>query len=104
MPTLVRLDIGYAQETTGACNEALASFEAVVQSSVDWLHGEAFLGMGRCYERIGAWDKATDIYSRALSDRTVNSAIRQNLEERLSFFRTKNRALDESIPGKIIQP
>jgi predicted negative regulator of RcsB-dependent stress response len=104
MPVLVRLDIGYAQEITGACNEALASFEMIVQSSVDWLHGEAFLGMGRCYERIGAWDKATDIYSRALSARAINGATRQTLEERLSFLRTKNRALDEPIPGKTTQP
>jgi len=104
MPALVRLDIGYAQEITGACNEALTSFETVLQSSVDWLHGEAFLGMGRCYERLGAWDKATDIYSRALSDRAVNSTIRQTLEERLSFFRTRNRALGESTLGKTTQP
>jgi predicted negative regulator of RcsB-dependent stress response len=104
MPALVKLNIGYAQEITGACNEALASFETVLQSSVDWLHGEAFLGMGRCYEKIGAWDKVTDIYNRALSDRTVNSTIRQTLEERLSFFRTRNRALSESTPEKIIQP
>jgi predicted negative regulator of RcsB-dependent stress response len=104
LPALVKLNIGYAQETTGACNEALASFEAVLQSSVDWLHGEAFLGMGRCYESMGAWDKATDIYNRALSDRAVNNATRQTLEERLAVFRTRNGALGESTRGKDPQP
>jgi predicted negative regulator of RcsB-dependent stress response len=103
LPALVRLNIGYVQEITGACNAALASFETVLQSSVDWLHGEAFLGMGRCYENMNVWDKATEVYSRALSDRAVNSTIRQTLEERLSFFRTKKRALSESTPEKATQ-
>lgn len=104
LPALVRLNIGYTQEITGAYNDAIASFETVLQSSVDWLHGEAFLGIGRCYEQTGATDKALDIYGRALSNAAVNGTARQTIEERLSLLRTTHRTLSEPTPGKTPQP
>jgi len=104
LPALVRLNMGYAQESAGAYNDALASFEAVLQSSVDWLHGEAFLGIGRCYERLGATEKALDTYSRALSHAAVNDTARQTIEERLALLRPPPRTPGESTPGKAPQP
>lgn len=82
IPALVILDTAYAQEAMGDCPQALARFEEVLQSPPGWLHGEAFLGMGRCYEQTGALDKARAIYERALSDADVSDAMRQSIEDR----------------------
>lgn len=86
MSALVTLNIGYAQEATKAYERALSSFEAVLQSSAHWLHGEAYLGMGRCHERTGATEKAVALYQRALADAAVSEAVRRSLEERLSLL------------------
>lgn len=82
IPSLVRLNIGYAQEASGDCARALSSYEEVVQSSASWLRGEAFLSMGRCYESTGALDDALAVYDRALADVDVSGAIRQSIEDR----------------------
>jgi cytochrome c-type biogenesis protein CcmH/NrfG len=81
MPTIITLNIGYSQEISGLCDAAISSFEQVVQSSVNWLHGEAFLGIGRCYEKKGAIAEAKATYDRALSDNAMDSTIRQKIEE-----------------------
>jgi predicted negative regulator of RcsB-dependent stress response len=104
LPTLVGLNIGYAQESTGACHDAMASFETVLQSSVEWLHGEAFLGIGRCYEQMGATEKALDTYSRALSHTAVNGTARQAIEERLSFLGPAQPTVGGPAQGKTLQP
>jgi len=82
MPALVTLDLAYTQEASGACKQAIDSFQSVLQSSWSWLHGEAFLGIGRCHETLGAPTEAQDIYTRALSNEDVQGAVRQRLEER----------------------
>lgn len=88
LPSLITLNIAYAQEGLGNYEKARASFEAVVQSTADWLHGEAFLGVGRCYEKTGAAAKALATYEQALSKATVSGAIRQQIEERQAAIRT----------------
>jgi tetratricopeptide (TPR) repeat protein len=81
MSTIITLNIGYTQEISGLCDAAISSFEQVVQSSVNWLHGEAFLGIGRCYEKKGAIAEAKATYDRALSDNAMDATIRQKIEE-----------------------
>lgn len=88
MPALITLNIGYAQEARGTCEEAVASFETLLRSSANWVRGEAFLGIGRCYEKQGMAAKALATYERALSDATINSAVRQKIEERQALLRT----------------
>ena len=95
LPALVTLNIGYAQEATGQCEQALSSFEEVVQSSATWLRGEAFLSMGRCYESTGAMDAALKVYDRALSDAAVGDNLRQRIEERQASVRSKTEAPQE---------
>ncbi len=80
---LATLSVGYAQEATDACDQAIASYEAVQQSSVYWIHGEAYLGMGRCYERRSATDKAIAIYEQALADSRVIGLTQQTISEHL---------------------
>ncbi|MGQ4807065.1 hypothetical protein NKDENANG_00403 [Candidatus Entotheonellaceae bacterium PAL068K] len=87
LPVLVRLNIGYVHEASGACDNAMASFETVVDSSADWLHGEAFAGLGRCYERMGATDAAIALYERALADAAVHGRIQQQFKDRLGQLR-----------------
>jgi predicted negative regulator of RcsB-dependent stress response len=81
--TLAALNVGYAQEATGACEPAISSYESVQQSSFAWLHGEAYLGMGRCYEASGAKDKAIEVYSRALADGKLTGEVQQTINEQL---------------------
>jgi predicted negative regulator of RcsB-dependent stress response len=92
IPPLITLDIGYAQEATGNCERAISSFAAVVQSTADWLHGEAFLGIGRCYEATGATAKALATYEQALSKATISGAMRQQIEERQALIRMTQSA------------
>jgi predicted negative regulator of RcsB-dependent stress response len=82
--SLAILDIGYAQEMMDACGEAISSYESVVQSGVNWLHGEAYLGMGRCHEKAGATQQAIEVYNRALADVNVNDAAQQTIRDRLA--------------------
>jgi cytochrome c-type biogenesis protein CcmH/NrfG len=89
LPALITLNIGYAQEASGSCPQALTSFNAVLQSSALWLRGEAYLGTGRCYEHQGDKENAIATYQRALSDVAVNEATRQALEESLALLQPK---------------
>ena len=82
VPALVTLNMAYAQEASGACKQAIDSFQSVLQSSWLWLHGEAYLGIGRCDETLGDLKQARDVYARALSNEDVEGAMRQRLEER----------------------
>jgi predicted negative regulator of RcsB-dependent stress response len=84
---LIVLNIGYAQEANGNCNSAISSYETVIQSNAAWLYGEAFLGMGRCYENTGATEKALTTYDQALSKVAVSGAARQQIEARQSALR-----------------
>jgi tetratricopeptide (TPR) repeat protein len=87
IPVLITLDIGYAQEASGLYDIAIDSFEQVLQSSAHWLRGEAFLGLGRCYEKNGATAKAITTYERALTDNTVDTMSRKKIEEHLAQLR-----------------
>ena len=100
MLALVTLDVGYAQEASGACDQALTSFEAVLQLPAHWLRGEAYLGIGRCHESTGAPHKAVAVYERALSDGEVNEMTRQTISELLAFLqpRTKEQG-QEALPA-----
>jgi cytochrome c-type biogenesis protein CcmH/NrfG len=95
LPTLITLNIGYAQEAHSACPQALTSFNTVLQSGALWLRGEAYLGIGRCYEHQGDRENAIATYQRALSDAAVNEATRQTLEERLALLQPKPQTLDD---------
>lgn len=82
--TLAILNMGYAQEATDDCREAISSYESVQQSPIRWLYGEAYLGMGRCHEKVGDTEKAIDVYDRALSDVHVTGTAQQTISERLA--------------------
>jgi predicted negative regulator of RcsB-dependent stress response len=102
VPALVLLDLGYAQEANGACDQARSSFDAVLQSSARWLRGEAYLGIGRCHERAGATAQALAAYDRALDDPEVGEEVRQTIEERLAILRPTTEAKDSqtAVPNK----
>ena len=100
MLALVTLDVGYAQEAGGACDQALTSFEAVLQLPANWLRGEAYLGMGRCHEITGAPHRAVAVYERALSDGEVNEMTRQTISEHLAFLQPRTNAQgQEALPA-----
>jgi len=97
MLALVTLDVGYAQEASGACDQAITSFEAVLQLPAHWLRGEAYLGMGRCYASIGASHEAVAIYERALSDGDVSEVARQAISEHLAFVQPHTKAQGQEV-------
>lgn len=81
---LVTLDVAYAQEASGACPQAIPSYEAVQHAAIPWLQGEALFGMGRCHEQSGATDKAIAVYERALSEPHVTGELRQTISDLLA--------------------
>ena len=91
MLALVTLDVGYAQEASGTCDQAITSFEAVLQLPAHWLRGEAYLGLGRCYENTGTPHQAVTIYERALSDGEVNEVTRQAIAEQLALVQIRTK-------------
>jgi tetratricopeptide (TPR) repeat protein len=96
--TLAALNVGYAQEATGAWEQAISSYESVQQSPFAWLHGEAYLGMGRCYEASGAKDKAIEVYERALADGKITEAAQQTITEQLAHLQPPVNASQVQTP------
>ncbi len=87
MLAFATLHVAYAQEASGTCDpEAVISFEAVLHSPASWLRGEAYAGIGRCYETTGAPQKAVTVYERALRDQDVSDNARQLIAERLALL------------------
>jgi tetratricopeptide (TPR) repeat protein len=94
MSMLVTLNISSTYEALGACDKAVAGFEEVVRSSLDWLHSEAYQGMGRCYEAMGALDKALATYEQALADPALSGAVRQQIEAQRTRLQARAEAGD----------
>ena len=85
MGAMISLNMAYAEEAQGACEQALRNFETVLTApAATWLRSEAYLGMGRCHEQSGVPGKAAEVYDRALTDPEVNGPARELLEERLA--------------------
>ncbi len=82
--TLALLNMGYAQESTDACGDAITTYESVQQSPIQWLRGEAYLGIGRCHEKAGDTEKAITVYDRAMADVNVTGSAQQTISERLA--------------------
>jgi tetratricopeptide (TPR) repeat protein len=88
MGAMISLNMAYAEEAQGACEQALRNFETVLTApAATWLRSEAYLGMGRCHEQSGVPGKAAEVYDRALTDPKVNGPARELLEERLANVR-----------------
>jgi hypothetical protein len=97
------LDVAYAQEASGICDpDAITSFEAVLQLPAHWLRGEAYLGIGRCYEKTGTSHKVAAVYERALSDGEVSEVTRQMISEYIAFLQlpTKEQGHEAVAPNK----
>ena len=85
LSALISLNVAYAEEAQGACEQALGNFASVLNApAATWLRSEAYLGMGRCHERSGLPEEAVEVYDRALTDPEVNGPAREHLEERLA--------------------
>lgn len=85
MSAMILLNVAYAEEAQGACEQALQNFESVLDApAATWLRSEAYLGMGRCHEQSGLPEKAAEVYDRGLTDPEVNGPAREQLEERLA--------------------
>lgn len=102
--TLAILNMGYAQEATDDCGEAIASYESVQQSPIRWLHGEAYIGMGRCHEKAGAREKAIEVYDRALADVYVTGVAQQTISERLARLQPEEPVTPSETPAEPPSP
>jgi len=99
--TLAILDMGYAQEATEACGEAIASYESVQHSPIHWLRGEAYLGMGRCHEKVGATEKAIEVYDLALADVHLTGTARQTISDHLARLQPDELKTPVEAPGNV---
>lgn len=91
LPTLVHLNLAYAKEANNACGDAIADFTTVINSPTVWLHGEAYLGIGRCQERMEEFEKAMATYEKAQASSVLDEATRRSVEERLLALRSSHQ-------------
>lgn len=87
MTATVTLSMGYAQEATGKCDQAVPNFDTVLHSSAHWLRGEAYMGLGRCYRQAGDGTKLVTLSERVLTDKSLSELSRQNISEQLTFLK-----------------
>jgi cytochrome c-type biogenesis protein CcmH/NrfG len=97
--TLAMLNVGYAQEASDACGEAITSYESVQQAPIHWLRGEAYLGIGRCHEKAGASDQAIEVYERALADVHVTGIAQQTISEHLARLQPSEPEVPAAAPA-----
>jgi tetratricopeptide (TPR) repeat protein len=84
--------LGYSYEAKGDFSQALSNYENVKETHLANVQGWAYLGMARCYEKLGELQKAVDTYRTFLADyprhpkaaeaRANMARITQLLEER----------------------
>jgi tetratricopeptide (TPR) repeat protein len=60
--------LAYAHEAKGDFTQALVCYEQLSKSSLAYAQGWAYLGMARCYEKLGETRKAADTYRTFLAN------------------------------------
>ncbi len=60
--------LAYSHEAKEDFAEAASCYEELSRTSMTNLHGWAYLGMARCYEKLGELEKASDAYRTLITD------------------------------------
>jgi len=68
LKAMAREGLAYAHEAKEDFAQAAICYEQLSKSSLTNVQGWAFLGMARCYERLGEVQKAIDAYRTLLAD------------------------------------
>jgi tetratricopeptide (TPR) repeat protein len=68
LKAMAREGLAYAHEAKEDFAQAAICYEELSKSSLTNVQGWAWLGMARCYERLGEVQKATDAYRTLLAD------------------------------------
>jgi tetratricopeptide (TPR) repeat protein len=68
LKAMAREGLAYAHEAKEDFAQAAICYEQLSKSSLTNVQGWAYLGMARCYERLGEVQKATDAYRTLLAD------------------------------------
>lgn len=91
---LVYLQLGKVLANKNDCNSALSVFQKVLDSkSFQFLHGEAKLQMGLCYESLNDWAKAEELFKdvakKGTSASGENMAMAQDAEKFLRLLKAQ---------------
>lgn len=79
---LVMLSVAQTQEAKQSPNEALATYQKLVDSK--GFDGEAYLAMARIHEQQGAAQQAREMYNRVLALEEIPAAIKDQVKDRLA--------------------
>jgi len=77
---------------SGLWNEAIFRWEKVIEAQPQ--NPDALNNLAVAYESVGAYDKAGELYERALALDEDSQAIRRNLKRFKSFYRKHRRQLE----------
>ena len=96
LKAMAREGLAYAHEAKEDFAQAAIRYEELSKSSLTNVQGWAYLGMARCYERLGEEQKATDAYRALLADHPQHPKAE---EARANIARLK-QSLEEEAPGE----
>ena len=79
---LVQLSVAQIQEAKQSPNEALATYQKLVD--IKGFAGEAYLAMARIHEKQGATQQAREMYNRVLAIEEIPAALKDQVNDRLA--------------------
>lgn len=97
LKAMAREGLAYAHEAKDDFSQAAICYEKLSKSSLTNVQGWAYLGLARCYERLGEIQKATDAYRTLLSEHPQHPKAE---EARANLARLTQSLLDEEAPGE----
>jgi len=94
------MEFGRKAALSGLWNEAIFRWEKVIEAQPD--NPDALNNLAVAYESVGNYDRASELYERALALDEDSQAIRRNLKRFKSFYRKHRRQLerDQKIKAK----
>ena len=96
LKAMAREGLAYAHEAKEDFAQAVICYEELSKSSLTNVQGWAYLGMARCYEKLGEDQKATDAYRTLLADHPQHPKA----EEARANIARLTQSLDEEAPGE----
>jgi tetratricopeptide (TPR) repeat protein len=96
LKAMAREGLAYALEAKEDFAQAAICYEELSKSSLTNVQGWAYLGMARCYERLGEEQRATDAYRALLSDHPQHPKA----EEARANIARLTQSLDQEAPAE----
>lgn len=86
------MEFGRKAAMSGLWNEAIFRWEKVIKSDPN--NPDALNNLAVAYESVGNYDRASELYDKALALDEDSQAIRRNMKRFKSFYRKHRRQLE----------